>query len=334
MTMTYEQMMALANQAAAVGEDMTEAVVGGSAKPLPIGNFFGRLVEVVELGQHPQKDFKTKAFKGNANEIHLAFALWGTGKNATTGEPETIHNDDGSPRIFAPFPMTMSRNDGSKAFKLFQKLNWKNDKTNFAQLLNTPFIIPFTLQDKSKTDKTQVVKPYFDGILPPLDPINQTPYNVPEFPVEQLKLFLWDFPNKAMWDSLYIEGEWAAKDGKPAESKNKLQNQIMSAVNFQGSPLQLLLSGGGAALPDLSAPPAQVAAPLAVAQPGPVAVPAATPVAPVAAVPAIGGKVAAPLAVPAAAPAAVPAAVPVGVPAIATPAVPVMAVPSSPVLPV
>lgn len=320
--LTFEQLMALANQAAQVGEDMTEAVVGGSAKPLPIGNFFGRLVQVVELGQHPQKDFKTKAFKGNAAEISLAFALWGTGKNATTGEPEIIHNEDGSPRILPLYDMTMSRNDGSKAFKLFQKLNWRGDKVNFAQLLNVAFILPITLQDKSKTDKTQVVRPYLEGILPPLDPISQAPYNVPEFPTEQLKLFLWDFPNKAMWDSLYIEGEWAAKEGKPAESKNKLQNKIMAAVNFQGSPLQVLLAGGGAALPDLTVP----AAPAAPA--------AAVPVAPVAAAPVAAplAQPAAPVQVPAAPVAAVPA-VPVGVPAIATPAVPAVAVPSSPVLP-
>lgn len=321
--MTIEQMMAMANEAAAISNiDMTDGQVGGTSKPMPIGNALARLIGVVELGDQPQRDFTTKKIKGTLPEVHLVFALWGQGLTQT-GEQVNFHNDDGTPRIWSPFDMALSRNIGSNAFKLFQKLNWRNTATNFAQLLNGTFILPFTEQAKTKTDPTKVVKLNIDGIMPPLDPITKSPYPVPEVPVDQFKLFLFDRPTKAMWDALYVEGEWPAKDGKPAESKNKLQNKIMGASNFQGSALQTLLAGGAAALPDMSA----LAAPAAAA-------PVAAPVAPVAAAPVVA-PLAQPVAPVAPAPVAAPVAAPAGVVMPAIPAVPVADVPSNvPVMPV
>lgn len=325
MTMTLEQMMAAANEAAQTSVDMTEAQAGGSAKPFPIGNALARLIGVVELGEHMQKDFTTKKPKGLAEEIRLTFALWGTGK-LEDGTPANFHNDDGTPRIWSPFDIVISRNAGSNAFRMFQKLNWRGDKTSFAQLINGTWILPFAMMPKTKTDPTLVHRLNIDAIIPPLDPITQAPYPVPEVDISQYRMFLWDKPNKAAWDALYVEGEWPAKDGKPAESKNKIQNKILAAANFSGSPLEVLLGTGGAglALPGATEAPVTVVAPAAV--PTPVA-PVAAVVAPAVAVP----EVVAPLAVPAAA--AVPAVAPAGVQAPVTPAAPVVAVPSSPVLP-
>lgn len=331
MTQSIEQMLALANEAAAISDiDMTEATAGGGgARPMLIGNALARLVGVVELGNQTQTDFNTKKPKGVLPEIHLVFALWGNGvTQATPTAPSvagTFQNDDGTPRLWSPFDFALSRNSGSNAFRMFQKLNWRGTATNFAQLLNSTFILPFTEQAKSKTDPTKVVKLNIDGIMPPLDPITQAPYPVPEVAASDFKLFLFDRPSKEMWDSLYVEGEWPAKEGKPAESKNKLQKKILAAANFKGSSLEIMLAGGGAALPDLTVP---AAAPAAAVAPTPAQVAAVGGV-PTAAVP-----VAAPLAVPTAAVAAVPAAAPAGIPATAIPAVPQLAVPSNPALPV
>jgi hypothetical protein len=79
-------------------------------------------------------------------------------------------------------------------------------------------------------------------------------------------MFLWDYPSKEAWDSLFIEGTW--DDGK---SKNMLQELCMSATNFDGSPLQQMLMGGVPALPTTPAAPT-VTAP-AVPQVNPPAVP-------------------------------------------------------------
>jgi len=69
-------------------------------------------------------------------------------------------------------------------------------------------------------------------------------------PLTELKLFLWDNPDKDQWASIYIAGQYPAytddtgKEVRPARSKNVIQEKIMSALNWQGSPMQLLLEEG------------------------------------------------------------------------------------------
>lgn len=263
---------ALAAQAAATGPDMTESVKGGSgSRLLPAGYAFGRLVEYVELGKHPQ-EFGGKA-KEPALEVQVAFALWGQG----------YQNDDGTPYLLRPFPFAVSRNEKAKAFKLFKALNWQGTATHFAQLVGAPFLVKIVHEAKSKTDATIVSRIDFDGFLPPLDPVTKAPYPIPEATEDLYELFLWDYPTKEGWDSLYVDGKW--DDGK---SKNRVQETIMSALDFAGSPLQqLLMSSGISALPTAAAAlPAAPAAPVAPAVPtqpaAPVIAPAAPAVAPIA----------------------------------------------------
>ena len=71
------------------------------------------------------------------------------------------------------------------------------------------------------------------------------------------KVFLWNKPNKATWDSLFIDGTYE-KDGETV-SKNFLQDTIKKALNFEGSPIEEMLEGLGE-LPDLTTEePEQVA---------------------------------------------------------------------------
>ena len=48
---------------------------------------------------------------------------------------------------------------------------------------------------------------------------------------------------KAMFDELYVEGEYEARDGKPARSKNIIQERIMGSVKFSTSRLARILNG-------------------------------------------------------------------------------------------
>lgn len=307
-----------AQDVAESGIDLNEAVKGGGGgRLLPEGYAFGRLVEYIEFGNQPQ-EFQGQA-KDPALEFTLGFALTGQG----------YQNDDGTPYIVRTYNTALSRNEKARAFKLFKALNWKGTAKSFAQLLGETFLVKIKQVPKSKTDPKIVSRIDLDGFLPPLDPVTRQPYPIAEAPDDMYRLFLWSRPTKEAWDSLYIEGEYEGK------SKNRIQEQILAALDFQGSPLQqLLMQSGVTALPT-AAPAAPVAAPVAAAPaavaptPAPAAV--AAPVAP-AAVPA------APLAVPAAvatpAPVAVaPAPAPVGVQVPATPAAVIPAVPSSPVLP-
>lgn len=331
MTQSIEELRALANaEAEESGIDMNEAVKGGGGgRLLPAGYAFGRLIEYVELGKQPQ-EFGGKA-KDPAMEISIGFALWGQG----------YQNDDGTPYIIRPYSMALSRNEKARAFLLFKALNWKGTAKNFGQLLGETYLVKIVHEAKSKSDQTIVSRIDLKGFLPPLDPVTRQPYAIPDVPAEQYNLFLWNRPTKGAWDKLYIEGQWEAKDGKPAESKNRVQETILGALDFQGSPLQQLLGGAVTALPQAAAPAA--VAPQAVAPAAPVApavAPVAAPVAPVVAPSAIPAAVAPQVAVPLApAPVVAPAAVapapvvPTGVVPTAIPAVTPVAVPSSPVLP-
>lgn len=267
-----EQIKALAAQAAATGPDMNEAQKGGGgARLLPEGYAFGRFVEYIELGKHAQ-EFQGKA-KEPALEVQIAFALWGQG----------YQNDDGTPYILRPFQFAVSRNEKAKAFKLFKALNWQGTAKHFAELLGQAFLVKIVHEAKSKTDATLVSRIDFAGFLPPLDPVTKAPYPIPEAADDLYQLFLWDYPTKEGWDALYVEGKW--DDGK---SKNRVQETIMSALDFAGSPLQQLLMGSGAiaALPvaDAVAPPAAALPPGAGYAPAfaqsPATVPTVAPVAP------------------------------------------------------
>lgn len=322
-----------AQDVAESGIDMNEAVKGGGGgRLLPEGYAFGRLVEYIEFGNQPQ-EYQGQA-KDPAMEFTLGFALTGEG----------YQNDDGTPYVVRTYNTALSRNEKSRAFKLFKALNWKGTAKSFAQLLGETFLVKIKQVPKSKTDPKIVSRIDLDGFLPPLDPVTRQPYPIAEAPDEMYRLFLWSRPTKEAWDSLYIEGEY---DGK---SKNRIQEQILAALDFQGSPLQQLLMASGVTALPTAAPAKPVAAPVA-ASPAAV-VPTPTPAAPVAPVapPAVP---AAPLAVPAAASPAVasvaapsvsapttpatvavaPVAAQVGVPAPVMPAAPIPAVPSSPVLP-
>lgn len=239
--MTMQEMLALANEAAAEGPNMNEAVKGGTSRLLPAGYAFARLVEVVELGNQPQ-EFNGVA-KDPAPEIQLGFALYNTADRV-------YQNDDGTPYVIRPYSFALSQNDKARAFLLFKALNWKGTATSFGQMLGQAFLAKIVHEAKSKTDATIVSRIDLKGFLPPVDAASGMPYPVPEADIKLMRLFLWARPTKGAWDALYVEGQYEGKDGKPAQSKNRTQETIMSALNFAGSPLQqLLMASGIQALP-------------------------------------------------------------------------------------
>lgn len=316
---TLQALLAQANQEAEEsGTDLNVAVKGGGGgRLLPVGYAFGQFVEYVELGMQPQ-EFGGKQ-KDPAMEFSIAFALTGTGYS----------NDDGTPYVVRPYSMALSQNEKARAFKLFKKLNYKGTAKNFGQLLGEKFLVHVEQVPKSKTDPKLVSRINLEGFLPPFDMVSKQPYPIADAPAELYKLFLWNRPTKVGWDALFIEGKF--DDGN---SKNRIQETMLAALDFQGSPLQMLLGGAQTAQVALPAVPATPAAPVAAAvptvavaaPPGPVVAPAVTQAVTVAVPVSTAGspavpQVAAPL-VP-----ALPAA-----PAAAIPTVPSAA--SAPVLPV
>lgn len=276
MTMNVQELLALANEVAAESHDMNVAVKGGGgARLLPEGYAYCRLVEYIEFGKQPQ-EFGGKQ-KDPALEFQLGFALYNTADRV-------YQNDDGSPYIIRPYSMAMSANEKARSYLLFKLLNWKNQYRHFGQMLTQGFLAKIVHEPKSKTDPKIVSRLDLKGFLPPVDTVSGQPHPIPEARPEDLKAFFWERPSKAMFDSFFVEGKW--DDGR---SKNIIQETMLGAVDFAGSPLQhLLMDSGVATLPTAPAlPPTAPAAPL---PPGagyapafaPPVQPAAAPVAPVA----------------------------------------------------
>lgn len=281
MSSYLEQLKAKANAVAATAEDMNESVSGGGGgRLIPAGQYVGRIVEYVDLGLQPQ-EYQGKP-KDPAPEIRLGICLFYSNPDKP-GEPD--------PYVIRPRELAISRNEKATAFKAFAAMNYKRDPNikHFAQFIGEPFLFHIDVKT-AKESKRQYNAVVWDKTAPAIHPVTKQPYDVPQAPDELYRIFLWDNPTKEDWDSLYIEGE--RDDGT---SKNFVQEKILAALDYQGSPLQLLLEGaGGLAAPAQAAQAPQAAAPV---------VPPAAPAAVAPAAPAAAPEVpAAPLAQPAAAP--------------------------------
>ena len=284
---TLSQLQDLIKAEAAVSVNMNEEVSGGGGRLLPKGYGFGRIVEYVDFGMQPQ-EYEGQA-KEPAPEFRLGIAFTSPG----------YCNEDGTPYLYRPYSLTLSQNSKSGARKAFKALNWTNDPgiTHFAQFLGKGFA--FKIDQKiSKSTNKPICFVDWAGTLA-CDPVSQQPYEaaIPQVPDELYTLFLWNNPTLEGWDKLYIEGTT-----DKGTSKNFLQETILSAKNYVGSPLELLLaSNGRPAAPVVRSKPGAQATPSAPVAAAPAAAVVA-PAAPVVAAPAVAAPVVTPpLAQPAAA---------------------------------
>ena len=243
--------------------DMTQEGTGGGSFEkviLPAGEYNIRFTEYVEYGK------KIPMFNGAPTgrppvlNVKLGFIIYGA-------NGEEVRNR-------TPL-MAISNHEKARFKKFFDRMNVKGDIKHAAQKLGQAFRVEVT-KDVSKAGKE------YNGInfdtlkvLPAFDPETGEKIVLPELKADEVKLFLWNNPTKETWDALYIDGV-NAKTGK---SKNFIQEEILSAADYNGSALQQLLEGAVPAPESLVVEaPAAPAAPVA-----PVAAPApAAPVAPVA----------------------------------------------------
>jgi len=214
--------------AAAEGDDLTQANAGGFQRELPReGPALLRLRDYIELGFFKPKNPKHK----NSLRCMLTFELL---------HPDHMVeiNGDKVPGIFT-INVNYAGTATSRYRKLFAKMNYTGKKHHFAQMLSDPFL--GNLTHKKDGDKTYVNLDlngeWNIGAPRVVDPLTN---EVKEIPVPEMhgesKLFLWENAGlseadiKECWDSLYIEGE--RDDGK---TKNWIQETIRSNVNWQGS---------------------------------------------------------------------------------------------------
>lgn len=241
---------------AAASEDQT--VVETSTftnEPIPAGRTIGRFIEYIETGKHPQPDYAGKK-KPDADRVRLTFELLHPKKNIHEYEVE------GEKRVRADrvsISIAKKLSDKAKFKKLFNAMSYGRDETkHLAQCLGEAFIIT-VYHNVVKVDGKDVTYVNLDsdgvyGISAPfiVDPLEDTKTLVPvQEALSPTRLFLWSNPTQETWDSLFIDGTRERKlDGGATEqvSKNWLQETILSAKNYEGSPLAALL-GGVADLP-------------------------------------------------------------------------------------
>lgn len=212
---------ALIEQTADTAVDMTEEQSSGAGKKLLEKGFsLGRICEYIEFGSQPQT-FEGQA-KAPADEISIGCELYDEG----------YANDDGTPYVDHGMSFSVTRTAKSNAFKAFKNLNWQNQATRWLQLVGKPYL--FKIEQKT-SQKTKKPYSYIDlqATLPPLDARTKKPYDCPPLDIKNLRVFLWDAPQLAHWDSLEIKGN------------NFIQEKILGALNFAGSPLEALLMGAG-----------------------------------------------------------------------------------------
>lgn len=245
-------------EAAAKGPDMTQAQTGGGGyTPPEAGVCLATLIGYIEIGKH---ESEYKGVKKTQDKVQLIFELSG-GKN----NPKEDDKGNKFPHRIT-VTETLSLNEKANFFKLFKKLNYNGEAKHASQLLGKHWIVTVVHDVKGEGESKRVYANLRndDGwtFRPPqriegdelAGDVKIIPIKAPEV-LSELRLFLWDFPSKEMWESLYIEGEYEErkdeKTGKviaPAKSKNVIQNKIKSAVNWVGSPMHDLLAGGDAEL--------------------------------------------------------------------------------------
>ena len=244
--------------------DMTQTGGGGFEDVLlDPGEYYGHFVEYVEYGKRIPTNNGKPTGKPAVLNTRVCFIVYGP---------------DGLKKRIRSWYLPVLNSERANFKKLFDRLNCGKDIQHAAQKLGTAWVLPVE-QHTSKAGNTSNIIDYA-GMrpLPKFDPNTGQPIVLPDLDPDDVRIFLWNNPTKETWDSLFIDGK--KEDGT---SKNFIQEDIMKAADFEGSPLQQMLTGGVPAPESLApAAAAAVAAPAAPVQPAPVAPAApAAPVAPV-----------------------------------------------------
>lgn len=240
---------ALGAKAAAEGKDMTKAVSGGGDyTPPAAGPALCRFVGYMEIGKQ-KTNFK--GVPGVKEQVQLVFEL--VGKRHATGEDEQPHR--------VTVTESFSLNEKANFFKLFNRMNYRQDAQHIAQLLGQGFkceVVHDKWVGNDSKERTDITLRNAAGytIAPPRkeDEDSETGWVDVTVPAARstIRCFLWNHADMEQWGGLFIEGEYPERKNDkgevtaPAKSKNVLQNKIKSAVNFIGSPIHTLLVAGGA----------------------------------------------------------------------------------------
>ncbi|MGG1947055.1 hypothetical protein AB1286_19935 [Trinickia sp. NRRL B-1857] len=218
--------------------NMRKPVFTSGYVPPATGVAHARLVGYFELGTHEEE------FEGmtrDREKVALVFELSGLGYGPRIDGAIAIPQ-----RLTVQETLNMGPN--SSFFQLFGVMNYAGKATHMAELLGEAFIVE-VFHKKSKDGKKVYANlkgpnGYNVKGTTVQDPLSGKPIVIDvQSAITELKAFIWDIADKEMWDSIYIPGEWEErKDEKTGEvilearTKNVIQQKLMSAKNWLGSP--------------------------------------------------------------------------------------------------
>jgi hypothetical protein len=232
----------------AKGVDLSQAKAGGDfeREVAAAGPCRLRFVGYIETGEH-MDEYQGKPKK--VNRAYLTFEVSGP-----KHPPIKLQDGTEVPHLIT-FDLSISQSEKAHYYKLFNRMNHEGSAKHFVGLLGKAYkgeiihkpgkrqgkdVVYVELYDKKAGAFTIAPALYDDPETGEIKPLPVAPAKTP------LKCFVWAMADKAMWDSIFIDGEWPArKDAQgnitsPAKSKNRYQNEIRSALNFAGSPAQLV----------------------------------------------------------------------------------------------
>lgn len=234
-------------------EDQSVATSGDYEYTPPAkGRTIGRFIEYIELGKHIEM-FEGKP-KPPAELVRLTFELLHPDRNI-----KEIEVDGGKKKVAERISVTVPKkmNEKAKFYKLFKSMAYgRTEITHMAEMLGEAFILNISHYEKQLDGgKKRVYANLYDaGVWGVMAPRNEDALSgqvtdissmVPPA-LSPLRIFIWSNPTKETWDSLFIDGYNETKNADGTinrESKNWLQERIMSATDFGGSALQQMVAG-------------------------------------------------------------------------------------------
>lgn len=232
--------------------DHTPKDGGGDYVLPPAGQSMARLVDYIEVGLQPQRAYEGKE-KKPARKVILTFELLSpkyVREIEVNGKKKTIAD-----RIKIDLPLF---NSTKSAFSdLFERMRaGRTEITNMAQMIGEAFkvVVHHSEPDsKGKVYANLRAKGKGYDVGPPVRTEEDDEGNVLRTvkikvidAVSPIRMFLFDQPTALQWASIYIEGDREVKDEKGKTKKvsnNWIQELIMKALDFKGSPAEALIEG-------------------------------------------------------------------------------------------
>lgn len=258
-----DELLAMIDEAAGM-EDQTAIHTGDFTKykPKP-GTRLCRLVGYIETGT---KTLTGGKFGQKTNDrVQLIFELLHEKDIQTYGEGDASRKEG----YLLKIRLKKSGSNKSDFQKIFNLLRAGRDNiTHMAQLLGKGFLVTITARtedgktvpkDDPEYDKKAVyfnawsgekdAKTWSFAEAVKIDAVTQEvePYRIPPANAS-LKLFIWANANSAMWHSIYQPGTFERKDADGntvTRNLNFYQEEILTAENFRGSPIETVLANEG-----------------------------------------------------------------------------------------